>query len=160
MSGRLQDRKALNGARQALLGLEEYANSSGIERNLLDLLRLRVSQINGCAFCLAMHAKDLLDEGERADRIYVLDAWRETDWFTDRERAALAWAEAVTSLPNREVPDDVYEQARTQFSEKELADLTLAVIAINGWNRINISFKNPPKHFDRAPELATAGAAR
>jgi AhpD family alkylhydroperoxidase len=117
---------------------------------------MRVSQINGCALCLAMHARDLRLRGEREDRLYVLDAWRETTWFTDRERAALAWAEAVTRLNNGGVPDEVFEQARTQFTERELADLTLATIAINGWNRLNIAFHASPTPFtiDAAESVA------
>jgi AhpD family alkylhydroperoxidase len=112
------------------------------------LVKIRASQINGCAFCLSMHTRDALKAGERQDRLAVLTAWRETDWFTARERAALAWGEAVTKLDHRAVPDDVFEQARAEFSEKELADLTLAVVAINGWNRFNVAFHGEPDAFD------------
>jgi AhpD family alkylhydroperoxidase len=104
---------------------------------------MRVSQINGCAFCLDMHSKDLRAAGETEQRLYLLSAWREVSFYTEKERAALEWAEAVTLLTNREVPDEVYEIARAQFSEEELIDLTLAVAAINSWNRINVSFRTP-----------------
>jgi AhpD family alkylhydroperoxidase len=132
-----------------MLGLKtkNTLSDSSADTVLLHLVKMRASQINGCAYCLAMHARELRESGEREDRIYVLDAWRETSWFTDRERAALAWTEAVTILPNNEVPDTVFERARAQFSEQELADLTLIAIAINGWNRINIAFRNQPVPF-------------
>ncbi|MEP6849141.1 MAG: carboxymuconolactone decarboxylase family protein [Acidobacteriota bacterium] len=115
--------------------------SRKIERQLLDLISFRVSQMNGCAYCLDMHSKDLRHEGETEQRLYVIEAWRETDLYTDRERAVLAWAEAVTLLTNKQVPDEVYEEARKEFSEEELIDLTLGVIAINGWNRANVAFQ-------------------
>lgn len=147
MTGRIEDATVLPGIHQPMFALGAHLHRSSIDEQLFNLVYMRVSQINGCAYCLAMHARDLRKAGEREDRIAVLDAWRETDWFTSRERAALAWAEAVTTLPNREVPDAVFEQARVEFSERELADLTLAVIAINGWNRINIAFHNPPEAY-------------
>ena len=129
---------------KAMLGLEHYLSHSSIEKKLLHLLKLRVSQINGCAFCLDMHWKDLQVEGENEQRMYSLDAWRETPYYSDRERAALAWAEAVTKVTDGHVPDEVYEQARQHFSEQELAELTIAVVAINGWNRISIAFRVVP----------------
>jgi AhpD family alkylhydroperoxidase len=147
MSYRLQDRKVLNGGRELLINIGSYVKQSGLEPELVDLIDIRASQINGCAFCLAMHVRDYREKGGREDKIAVLEAWRETDWFTDRERAALAWTEALTILPNKEVPDEVFQQARAQFSEQELADLTMAVIAINGWNRINVAFHTPPVPF-------------
>ena len=101
---------------------------------------MRVSQINGCAYCLDMHSKDLRAAGETEQRLYLLSAWREVSFYTEKERAALEWAEAVTLLKDREVPDEVYQNARAQFSEEELIDLTMAVTAINSWNRINVSF--------------------
>ncbi|HYH11209.1 MAG TPA: carboxymuconolactone decarboxylase family protein [Thermomicrobiales bacterium] len=156
MSARISDRSVLNGPVQQLLGVSGYVRESGLGANLIELISMRASQINGCAFCLAMHAKELREAGEREDRLAVLAAWRETDWFTDRERAALAWTEAVTTLEHREVPDAVYQQARAQFSEKELADLTLAIIAINGWNRLNVAFHNPPVHFTIDQEAIAA----
>lgn len=139
------------GAHRAMLALEEYINSCGLEPVLLDLVRLRASQLNGCAFCLDMHAKDLRAAGETEQRVYLLDAWRETTFYSERERAALAWAEAVTLLPGREVSDEAYEQARGQFSEAELANLTLAVVAINGWNRLNIAFHTPAGNYQPRP---------
>jgi len=110
----------------------------------LGLLEFRVSQINGCAYCLDMHSKDLRAAGETEQRLYLLEAWRESPFYTDRERAALAWAEAVTLVTEGHVPDEVFAQARKQFSEEELANLTLAVVAINGWNRLNIAFRTMP----------------
>ena len=148
MTTRILDQAPLDTIRQQIAQLERYLGSSSIEHHLLHLIKLRVSQINGCAFCMAMHTRDLLNEGERADRIAVLPAWRETDWFSARERAALAWAEAVTTLPNREVPDDVLAQAREVLNETELADLTLAVITINGWNRYSIAYHVAPAPFE------------
>ena len=139
-------------AYKAMLGLEHYLNQSTIEKKLLHLLKLRVSQINGCAYCLDMHWKDLQVQGENEQRMYSLDAWRETPYYTDRERAALAWAEAVTLVTEGHVPDAVYEQARQHFSEQELADLTLSVVAINGWNRISIAFRVVPGTY-QPPQL-------
>lgn len=148
MEPRLRYAKAAPGVYKAMLGLETYVNESGLERNLLDLVRLRASQINGCAFCLDMHWKDLRAEGENEQRLYSLDAWRETPFYTERERAALAWTEAVTLVTDGHVPDEVYEQACRHFSEKELADLTLAIIAINGWNRLNVAFRTVPGTYE------------
>jgi AhpD family alkylhydroperoxidase len=122
-----------------MLGLETYLKGSGVEEPLLDLIKLRASQINGCAYCIDMHWKDLAAAGEKAQRLYGLDAWRESPYYTERERAALAWTEAVTNVRDGHVPDDVYEQAKKQFTEKELANLTLAVAAINAWNRLAIA---------------------
>jgi AhpD family alkylhydroperoxidase len=125
-------------ALKAMYALGAYLSKSQIEQPLMNLIDYRVSQINGCAFCLDMHSKDLRADGETEQRLYVLDAWREAPFYSDRERAALAWAEAVTKC---NVPDEVYEEARKQFSEKELIDMTIAVITINSYNRINIAFK-------------------
>jgi len=129
------------GALKAMLGLSEYLAKSSLEKNLLQLIEYRVSQINGCAYCLDMHSKDLRHGGESEQRIYVIAAWRETSLFTSRERAALAWAESVTLLDEGHVPDDVYEEVRKEFSEAEVIDLTLAVAAINSWNRLNIALR-------------------
>jgi len=147
MASRIEDETVLPGIHQPMFALGAHLRRSSVEERLFDLVFMRVSQINGCAFCLAMHARDLRQAGEREDRLAVLNAWRETTWFTDRERAALAWAEELTTLPNRGVSDAVFEQARAEFSEPELADLTLAVVAINGWNRINIAFHTPPQPY-------------
>ncbi|HKV85263.1 MAG TPA: carboxymuconolactone decarboxylase family protein [Ktedonobacterales bacterium] len=147
MSTRLRYAKAAPGVSRAMLGLEDYANSTGLEPDLLDLVRMRASQLNGCAFCLDMHAKDARARGESEQRLYLLDAWREAPFYSERERAALAWTEAVTLLPGHEVADAVYERALGQFSEAELANLTLAIVAINGWNRLNIAFQTPAGNY-------------
>ena len=130
-------------AMKAMYGLGGYLAKSSLEQRMLNLLYFRVSQINGCAYCLDMHSKDLRAGGETEQRLYMLDAWREAPLYTIRERAALAWAEAVTKLPGNQVPDDVYEQAMEQFTEEELVDLTMATITINCYNRINIAFRPP-----------------
>jgi AhpD family alkylhydroperoxidase len=137
----------------------EYLAKSTLDKKLIDLIHLRVSQINGCAFCIDMHWKDLKAEGESEQRLYSLDAWRETTFYSDRERAALAWAEATTNIRDGHVPDNVFQQARAHFGEQELADLTLAVVAINGWNRLNIAFRTPagtyrPGQFDKVKKTA------
>jgi len=130
---------------------------TGLAPGLVDLVNLRVSQINGCAYCLDMHSKDLRARGETEQRIYMLSAWREMpDLYNARERAALAWAEAVTRLTDQEVPDEVYEQAAQEFSEKELAQLTLAVVAINGWNRLNVAFRTPAGNYKSAIKQSAA----
>ena len=147
MSFRLTDQAATHGAIKQLLDASAYVRATGLDVGLLELVSMRASQINGCAYCLALHTKTLREAGEREDRLAVLPAWRETDWFSERERAALAWTEAVTTLDTREVPDAVFAQARAAFSERELADLTLAVIVINGWNRLKVAFHTPPVAF-------------
>ena len=124
--------------------LEKYIKSTGLEPELVELVKLRASQINGCAYCIDMHTKDARSLGESEQRLYGVIAWRETPFYTERERAALAWTEAVTKISEDQVPDEVYDQVRKHFSEKELVDLTLAVIAINSWNRLAISFRTPP----------------
>ncbi len=151
MQQRMDYPKAAPGLYEAMLGLHKHLDRSGLEERLLNLVYLRVSQVNGCAFCVDMHWKDLRNLGEDEQRLYMLNAWREWAGYSERERAALEWAEAVTRLEHGEVPDDVYRQAREQFSEAELANLTLAVAAINSWNRLNIAFRKeagnyqPPK---------------
>jgi len=127
-----------------MMALEKYVHHSALEPSLLELVKLRASQINGCAYCIDMHTKDARAAGESEQRLYALTAWQETPFYSVRERAALAWTEAVTLIAGEHVPDDVYEQAREQFGEKELVDLTMAVIAINGWNRLAISFRSVP----------------
>jgi AhpD family alkylhydroperoxidase len=144
MEPRINYLKAARGVYEAQLGVEKYVNQSGLEESLLDLVRLRASQINGCAYCIDMHWKDLRSLGEEEQRLYGLDAWQESPYYTDRERAALAWAEAVTNLHQGHVPDEVYEKVRGLFTEKELADLTLAVAAINAWNRLNVAMRTVP----------------
>ena len=147
MEPRITDRRALGNSIQALLALTPFIEKSSIDKHLFELVKLRASQINGCTLCMAMHTEALLKLGERLDRISVLPGWRDSGWFDEREQAALAWAEAVTTLEHGEVPDAVYEQARARFSEAELADLTLGTIVINGWNRLNVAFRNAPTPF-------------
>ncbi|HEX5386769.1 MAG TPA: carboxymuconolactone decarboxylase family protein [Gemmatimonadales bacterium] len=149
-------RVASDGIR-AMLQLEEYVKQSGLEPGLLDLVRTRVSEINRCAYCIDMHTKDARARGETEQRLYELPAWRETPFYSDRERAALAWAEAVTVLSQNSIPNELFQQARGQFSEKELVDLTLAIIAINSWNRLAVPFRtvpgtyNPARHHGQQP---------
>jgi AhpD family alkylhydroperoxidase len=129
---------------KALIGLERQVRQAGFDERLLNLVRMRASQINGCAYCLDMHSKDARANGETEQRLYGLDAWRETPYYSARERAALEWTEALTLVAETRVPDDVYERVREQFSEDELAHLSLAVVAINGWNRLNIAARTVP----------------
>ncbi len=149
MQPRIDYRAAAPAALDAVTALEKYVRSCGLERPLLELVRLRASQINGCAYCIDMHTKDARAEGEVEQRLYALSAWRETPFYSDRERAALAWTEAVTLVSRDHVPDDVYGETRRHFSEKEIVDLTLAVIAINCWNRLAISFRVVPGSYHR-----------
>lgn len=142
MKKRLDYKQASPGAFKAMLGLEKHVMSCGLEHSLLELVKTRVSQINGCAYCLDMHTKDARAAGETEQRLYLLPAWRETGFYTPRERAALAWAEALTQLSPHGVPDDLYDEVRLQFSETEMVDLTLAIIGINGWNRLAIPFRS------------------
>ena len=131
----------------AMFALGKYLAKCGLETSLLELVKLRASQINGCAYCLDMHTIDARAAGETEQRLYTLSAWRDTPFFTERERAALAWTEAVTLISEGGVSDAIYEEARKQFSDKELVDLTWAVAAINAWNRISISFHAVPGHY-------------
>ena len=131
-----------------LLALVDYVRGSGLEQSLIELVQMRASQLNGCAYCLDMHSKDARAAGETEQRLYVLQAWREAPFYTPRERAALAWCEAVTRLdPVQGVPDDVYEQVRAEFDENQLIDLNMAVILINSWNRIAIPSRAEPGHY-------------
>jgi len=141
MKPRIEGAKVAPGAYHAMLGLETYLHQSGLEVPLLHLIKLRASQLNGCAYCIDMHWKDLRAVGENEQRLYGLDAWRESPYYTDRERAALAWTEAVTLITDGHVSDQVYEEVRPHFSEKELADLTFAIATINAWNRLAISLR-------------------
>lgn len=129
---------------QAMLGLERQVRQAGFDARLLDLVRTRASQINGCAQCLDMHTKDARANGETEQRLYGLSAWRDTPYYSARERAALEWTEALTLVADAGVPDDVFDRAREQFSEDELAHLSLAVVAINGWNRLNVAARTVP----------------
>ena len=150
MEPRIDFMKVGQGAFNALLGVEKYVHSSGLEPTLLDLIKLRASQINGCAYCIDMHWKDLRAAGETEQRLYGLDAWEESPYYSDRERAALLWTEAVTNVQDGHVPDAVYEQVRKHFTEAELPDLTLAITAINSWNRMNIAARTVPGSYQPA----------
>lgn len=143
MNQRIHFQNVAPEALQAIYGLEKYLRKSGLERALLDLVKLRASQLNGCAYCVDMHSKDLRAAGESEERLFALPVWRESPYYTERERAALAWAEALTNIQDGHAPDDLYALVRQQFSEKELVDLTMAIVAINGWNRLAIAFRVP-----------------
>ena len=132
------------GVVKAMLGLERQVRQAGLDHTMLNLVRMRASQINGCAYCLDMHSKDARAAGETEQRLYGLDAWRETPYYSPREQAALEWTEALTLVANTRVPDDVYERVREQFSEDELVHLSLAIVAINGWNRLNVAARTVP----------------
>jgi AhpD family alkylhydroperoxidase len=132
------------GIYEAMLGLEKYLHECGLETPLLHLVKLRASQINGCAYCLDMHWKDLRAIGENEQRLYSLDAWEDSPYYTDRERAALAWTEAVTNIREGHASEEVYERVRQHFTEKELADLTFAIATINAWNRLAIAGRSVP----------------
>jgi len=155
---RIDYRRVAPGVIEAMIGLAAYLRKCGLEESLVDLVCLRASQINGCAYCLDMHWKDLVAGGEGEQRLYGLDAWEESPYYSDRERAALAWTEAVTNLHDGHVPDDVYGQARQVFSEKELADLTFAIAAINGWNRLNIAARTVAGSYQPAAARLKRGA--
>ncbi len=150
MQPRIDPYKHAPAAAKILLDLEHYVKNSGLEPSLLDLVKMRSSQINGCAYCIDMHSKDARAAGETEQRLYELNAWRETPFYTERERAALAWTEAVTLVSQTHVPDDVYNEARAHFSEQELVNLTLAVATINVWNRLAISFRAVPGTYQPA----------
>ncbi len=142
---RLDYRQVAPEAVQTMRGLEAYVKSSGLEPSLLELVKIRASQLNGCAYCIDLHTRSARAAGESERRIYALSAWQEAPFFSARERAALAWTEAVTLLAEGRVPDHVYEVARRHFTERELVDLTMAVVAINGWNRLAVAFRLPPE---------------
>src|SRR4051794_4364409 len=132
---------------QAMLGLERQVRQAGFDHRLLDLVRMRASQINRCAYCLDMHSKDARANGETEQRLYGLDAWRETPYYSARERAALEWTEALTLVSETGVPDEVYDRVREQFPENELAHLSLAIVSINGWNRLNVAARTVPGEY-------------
>ncbi len=150
MQSRYNYAKLSAGGYQAMLGMEKYLHQCGLEDGLIHLIKLRVSQINGCAFCLDMHWKDLRALGENEQRLYSLDAWRECPYYTGRERSALAWAEAVTHISHGHASDAAYEEARAHLTEKEISDLTFAVITINAWNRLAISNRTVPGNYQPA----------
>ena len=158
MSTRLEYDKVAPAGFRAMYGLERYVHNCGLEPALLELVKMRTSQINGCAFCLDMHSKDARAAGETEQRLYLLNAWREAPFFTDRERAALAWAESLTLVYENHVPDEIYDQARQHFSEEELVNLTLAVVAINGWNRLALGFRAGPGTYEPKARLEHVSA--
>ena len=158
MQPRFNYAKLSPGGYHAMLGLEKYLAQCGLEEGLLHLIKLRVSQINGCAYCLDMHWKDLRAIGEDEQRLYSLDAWRECPYYTDRERSALAWAEALTLITQGHASNAAYEEARAHLNEKEIADLTFAIVTINAWNRLAISNRTVPGEYQpsRHHETVTA----
>src|SRR5690349_9258307 len=143
MSTRIDYSKASPAALRAMYGLERYVRGCGLEASLLELVKMRASQINGCAHCLDMHSKDARAAGETEQRLYLVSAWRDAPMFSSRERAALAWAEALTLIAETEISDELYDETRRHFSEEEIVNLTAAIVAINGWNRFAISLKSP-----------------
>ncbi len=147
MEQRINIREKAMGAMKAMSGFGSYLRKSPVEENLFHLIYFRVSQINGCAYCLDMHSKDLRANGETEQRLYMINAWRESPVYSERERVALAWAEAVTLITDGHVPDQVFDEARAQFSEEELIDLTVGIIAINSYNRFNVAFRTPAGNY-------------
>jgi AhpD family alkylhydroperoxidase len=156
MAPRIDFMKVAAGGYHAMLGLEKYLHECGLEERLIHLVKLRASQINGCAYCLDMHWKDLRSIDESEQRLYSLDAWEESPFYTERERAALSWTEAVTRVSEGHVPDAVYEHVRTHFTDKELADLTIAVATINAWNRLSIAGRATPGTYQPTARPAAA----
>jgi AhpD family alkylhydroperoxidase len=156
MNERLNYAEASPKGFEAMLTLERHARQSGLDHRLLELVKTRASQLNGCAYCLDMHTKDARAAGETEQRLYALSAWRETSFFDVRERAALAWTEAVTRLGEDHVSDEVYAEVRQQFDDRQLVDLTLAIVAINGWNRLAIAFRKEPGTYQPPPAAIRA----
>jgi AhpD family alkylhydroperoxidase len=152
MQPRLSPLRAAPAAIAAVRALSDHVETCGLEPGLLELVKTRASQINGCAFCIHMHTRDARARGETEERLYLLDAWRESPLYTPRERAALAWTEALTEIAKTHAPDEVYAEAQDQFTDKELVELTVAIGMINTWNRIAIGFR--AVHPQRAPEAA------
>ncbi|HET6655710.1 MAG TPA: carboxymuconolactone decarboxylase family protein [Gammaproteobacteria bacterium] len=149
MEPRINFARVSPGAYKAMGAVQAAVEGSGLEASLLELVKFRASQINGCAYCLDMHSKDARAAGETEQRLYAISAWRETSFFSDRERAALEWTEALTNVSQTHVPDAIFEAVRQQFTDKELVDLALAVVAINGWNRLAIAFRSVPGSYER-----------
>jgi len=158
MEARLDYYAAAPDGVRAMLGMEKYLAGCGLEKPLLELVKLRASQLNGCAYCIDLHWRDARKAGEDERRLYLLAVWRESPGYTDRERAALAWTEAVTHLTDGHVSDEVFAAVRPHFSDKELADLTLAVAAINAWNRLSISFRSVPGASQTLPKSQRSAA--
>ncbi len=158
MQPRIDYRKYAQEPLQQLLAIEKYIAESGLEPKLIHLIKMRASQINGCAYCLDMHSIDARTAGESEQRLYTLEAWRETPFFSERERAALAWAEAVTLISQTHAPDDVYADLQKHFSEKEIVDLTLVAAMINLWNRVAISTRAVPGRYRPAKSTSAASS--
>src|SRR5262249_13500345 len=159
MQSRIDAQKVAAGASRAMLGLEAYVRKVWhSEISLLELVKMRASQINGCAYCIDMHSKDARAAGESEQRLYALSAWQETPFFTDRERAALLWTEAITLISQDHAPDRVYEHVRQRFTEEELVNLTMAIITINGWNRLAIGFREVPGDYQPAAHQSMEAA--
>ncbi len=159
MEARIDARKYAQDAQKAMLAVETYLADCGLEHRLIHLLKMRASQINGCAYCIDMHSKDARALGETEQRLYELDAWRETPFYTDRERAALAWTEAVTLVSQTHVPDSVYEEVRKHFNEKEIVDLTFVATTINAWNRLAVALRAVPGHYRPAGSKTASTAS-
>ena len=157
MEARLDYSEIAPGAMKAMAGLQHYLNTTNLEKTLIELVKLRASQINGCAYCVDMHAKDALALGETYERLYMLVVWHEATCFTARERTALLWTESLTRLPDNDVPDEIYNDVRQQFGEKEIVDLTLAIVLINGWNRFGVSFRDEPGIYQPRQVAQAAG---
>ena len=148
---RIDYQRVFPAANRAMVGLEEAVAAGGLEPELLELVKMRASQLNGCAYCLDMHSKDARARGEDEQRLHVLAAWREAPFYSERDRAALAWCEALTLLPQTGAPDDVYAQVRDEFDEQEVVALTLAIVAINGWNRFAVGLRSPVGSYVATP---------
>jgi len=160
MQPRLEIQKVAPEAYRAMLALSAYVRNSGLDPRLVELVKVRASQINGCAFCIDMHTKDARAAGETEQRLYGLTAWHETPFYTERERAALAWTEALTRISQTHAPDDVYEQVRQHFTELELVNLSMAIVLINSWNRLVLGFRTVPGTYEAKTKLEHASAAR
>ena len=156
MAQRLNYAKASPEGFRAMRGLQEHVDHCGLDPKMMELVKMRASQINGCAYCLDMHSKDARAIGETEQRLYLLNAWRESPFYSERERAALAWTEALTRISENEVSDELYADIRKQFDEKELVELTLAIVAINAWNRLAIPFRSEPGHYQPRAHAAPA----
>jgi AhpD family alkylhydroperoxidase len=154
MEKRINPYKVAPGAYSAMSGLQHYVNNCGMESSLLELVKLRASQINGCAYCIDMHTKDARAAGETEQRLYLLDAWREAPFYSERERAALEWTEVLTRITEGHAPDAAYLRVKSQFSDEELVNLSLAIVAINSWNRMAIAFRAEPGHYQPAEKHA------
>ena len=160
MAERINVHEVAPEAYKAMGALQQLVDRSSLPRTLLELVKMRASQINGCAYCLDMHSKDATALGIPAQKLFLLDAWREAPFYTDQERAALEWTEAVTLISEGQVPDQIYEAVQPHFSDRELVELTMAVVTINGWNRLAISFRQQPGAYQSHLSPEPAASAR